>query len=75
MENNKKCKCKFCTHWGPMIDRIRNSLSGEALSDFNEFSNNWFHVTDECNYLNSKLDGSWPRWEWIIEEKKKRGLY
>jgi hypothetical protein len=72
-ETTEKCTCDWCTKRSPTIDRIRESLTDEAVrKEFDELIDYFMNLGEDCNVNEAKLAGDWPGWEWMKEEKEKR---
>lgn len=67
----KTCKCKWCTVWSPIIKRIDHALSPRLKKQFNDLLEHYIFMEEDYDYLQAKMDGSWPGWEWLPNEIKK----
>jgi hypothetical protein len=73
----KKCTCKWCTTTHPNFKKLCKALEHdpEALAIAEGLFNDLMHAEENSDYYFSQLNGTWPGWEWIIEERKKRLLW
>lgn len=69
----KKCTCEYCTKWTPWSERVERKLTGRDLNLFYEFLIKASQQSHDLYVASCKLSGTLPGWEWIVEEKKKRG--
>lgn len=67
-----ECFCNSCKVWSPIRNNVRKKLSGKLLKQFDALMNHISHIEDDANYNASMLDGSWPGWEWLPKEIKRR---
>ena len=74
MSEPKKCECYSCRVEIPSIKRIKAVLPEDLQKEFETLIGNYYHEQMDHDVAEAKLDGSWPRWEWIKDEKSKRGL-
>lgn len=66
------CQCKWCLEISPKLKSIKAKLDGEDAKFFEEFIGMYLTECEDRDCSEAKLDGSWPGWEWIAEEKKRR---
>jgi len=50
-------------------------LKGKDAKLFEEFINKVDTEALDGEVAEAMLTGTWPGWEWIIEERKKRGMW
>lgn len=60
-----QCKCDLCVKWYPLHRRIMKKLIGKDLMLFNSFLDKAEEDSDRASAAESKLDGSWPGFEWL----------
>lgn len=77
--HNKKpgartCGCKWCIKEHPRYREVIKALDGNNKKFVEELFDKVSYLEEDLNYANCLLDGSWPGWEWIKEEKEKHGV-
>lgn len=60
-----KCDCEWCVKWSPLLRRVSENLEGEDKQLFDQFLLMHASQSDDLCAANSKLEGSWPGWEWM----------
>lgn len=63
----KKCKCEWCVKWCPIHRRVRLTLKGKLLKDFDALMAHYDALSMDGDVSKAKLNGSWPGWEWLPE--------
>jgi len=70
-QTETKCLCDWCVRISPMHKRIKDALPEHLKHEFDYLSNRFFNIEMDLDATEAKLNGSWPGWEWIVEERRK----
>lgn len=73
MMKKKRCGCHWCGVMSPAIRRLELAIPKESQADLRMLVTDYLGEELEADVAKSKLEGSWPGWEWLPEEIKRRG--
>jgi hypothetical protein len=51
---------------------LKKLTSAKAISALSDMLDDNCQLAEDLARAEAKLNGTWPGWDWIIEEKKKR---
>ena len=63
-----KCNCEFCELFKLRLEALKNDDIEVVKKALVRFSEEWLHVSDNANYYESILDGSWASAEKLLTE-------